>query len=327
MIVFQSVVLICNLGCVGQDPSSLVNVTVTYNANGGDVLQFAQTVSAGGTIALPAPTRSGYVFSGWHTAIDGGIMVGKSGDNYVVEADVTLYAHWLAGVTIYYSANGGIVSQATEVVTTGSMVILPAATRIGYVFIGWHDKHGEMVGTAGDEYIVKGDIVFQGALAETLIAEWRRIVTITFNANGGSNSPPPIAQPAESNFQLPVITRSGYIFSGWYTTVATNDGEKVGDAGDVYTIPITALANTVLYAKWAPGDVTITYNANGGNVVPLAETATAGSIILLPLPTLDGHVFSGWFSAISSGVKAGGAGDSFKLDANVELYAQWYISI
>ena len=67
--------------------------SVTFNANGGSVKETRRTVASGAAVGdLPEPTRTGYVFSGWWTAAEGGVRVDAS---YVVDSSVTLYAHWM----------------------------------------------------------------------------------------------------------------------------------------------------------------------------------------------------------------------------------------
>lgn len=68
--------------------------TVTFDANGGTVVQKTMQVPAGSTLdLLPTPTRSGYTFVCWSsTNGDSGFLV-KAGE-YIVEQDVTLYARW-----------------------------------------------------------------------------------------------------------------------------------------------------------------------------------------------------------------------------------------
>ena len=323
VMVFPMIILAGNLGCTST-PSEEDAVRVTYNANGGSVLPLSDSVPAGkgGSVSLPEPTCMGYFFDGWYTAASGGTRVGGAHDNYVVNESVTLYAQWIPGVIIYYSPNGGTVSTRNETVLAGSTVILPEPTRNGYVFNGWYNRNNVKVGIAGTEHVVQGDTEFQGNTIETLTARWRIIATVTFNVNGGNaTAPSDIPAPAESSIKLPSITSSGYTFSGWYT--APISGTRVGGAGDDYVIPIDAGARIILYAQWTAGEVTVTYNANGGSVSPDSETIMAKDSVILPTPTRDGYIFSGWFSAPSSGTRVGGAGSSFTVEVDVTLYAQW----
>jgi uncharacterized repeat protein (TIGR02543 family) len=67
---------------------------------------------------------------------------------------------------------------------------------------------------------------------------------------------------------------------------------------------------------------TVTFNANGGSS-PSSQTVNAGSSATLPSTTRSGYTFNGWYTALSGGTKAGGAGDSYTPSSDVTLYAQW----
>lgn len=68
--------------------------TVTYNANGGTVSPASASVSAGGSVTLPTPSRSGYTFAGWYTASSGGTYLGTGGSSYSPTGSTTIYAQW-----------------------------------------------------------------------------------------------------------------------------------------------------------------------------------------------------------------------------------------
>ena len=68
-----------------------INVTITYNANGGSVSPTSATVKYNGTLTLPTPTRSGYNFSGWFTAASSGNQVNNTTQ---WTSSQTIYAHW-----------------------------------------------------------------------------------------------------------------------------------------------------------------------------------------------------------------------------------------
>jgi uncharacterized repeat protein (TIGR02543 family) len=75
-------------------PPEAPTITVTFDANGGDVSPaFARTEADGKLNGLPAPRRDGYIFEGWFTQAVGGVAVTLS---RVYTADTVLYAHWTA---------------------------------------------------------------------------------------------------------------------------------------------------------------------------------------------------------------------------------------
>ena len=64
--------------------------------------------------------------------------------------------------------------------------------------------------------------------------------TVTFNSNGGS-AVSPITGQAWSSFVMPIPTKSGMSFAGWYTDEGLTR---------LYTNPVIPAANLTLYAKW-----------------------------------------------------------------------------
>jgi len=77
-----------------------VRYTVTYNANGGAVSPSSETVSAGDSLSLPVPSRSGYVCNGWYSSASGGNKLGDPGQPYWPSRSETLYAQWRQEETI-----------------------------------------------------------------------------------------------------------------------------------------------------------------------------------------------------------------------------------
>jgi uncharacterized repeat protein (TIGR02543 family) len=78
-------------------PTPTTQYTLTYNANGGTVSPTSKTLKKGETLGtLPTPTRSGYTFNGWYTALDGGNKVGSS---TTINGNMTIYAHWTKNAT------------------------------------------------------------------------------------------------------------------------------------------------------------------------------------------------------------------------------------
>lgn len=74
---------------------TLGNYTVTYDANGGTVGTSSAQVTNGGSVTLPTPTRTSYVFDGWYTAASGGTKHGNAGATFTPSASSTVYAHWI----------------------------------------------------------------------------------------------------------------------------------------------------------------------------------------------------------------------------------------
>ena len=100
-----------------QNPSK--DHIVTLNPNGGTISVNTVTTDANGKLSsLPMPTRSGYTFNGWFTAVSGGEKITT---DYVFTSDTTVYAHWTKndGNSSGGSSSGGKNHNSSNSVTTG----------------------------------------------------------------------------------------------------------------------------------------------------------------------------------------------------------------
>lgn len=109
------------------------------------------------------------------------------------------------------------------------------------------------------------------------------IYVISFNTNGGNETYDSISLDEEQSYTLPIPTREGYVFSGWFF----ND-QLITDN----TWPLNP--TTTLVAKWELIKYTITFDSNGGNEIdPIVNVKDA--LIVLPRPTKEGYKFTGWY--------------------------------
>ena len=214
---------------------------VIFDPQGGsisDATEYWMSVTMGqpyGT--LPTPTRSGYSFNGWYTDATGGARVDQ---NTIVSTanDHTLYAHWTSvsvQYTLYFSANGGEVSEASRLVYSGTAYgTLPTPAWAYHTFVGWFTEPygGAQVSAA----------TTMGDDNATIYAHWTDdTTTVAFNGNGGEPSTQTMTYPSGSKYgSLPSATRSGYILTGWFT--AATGGTRVEPRDVVSAQP--------LYAQW-----------------------------------------------------------------------------
>jgi uncharacterized repeat protein (TIGR02543 family) len=120
---------------------STYTVTFSYNSATGGNATASATFNPGGTaITLPTPTRTGFVFTGWYTALTGGSMVGAAGDNYTptgTTADITIQARWnssnanlsaltLTARTLSPSFDAGTISYTASVKNSDSSITITA---------------------------------------------------------------------------------------------------------------------------------------------------------------------------------------------------------
>ena len=152
---------------------------------------------------------------------------------------VTLNANYSANsYTVTFNANGGTVSPTTKSVTYDSTYgDLPTPTRTGYTFTGWTLNGATITSTTQ----------VKTASNHTLIAQWKAdSYTLTFDSNGqgGAVSPTTKTVTYDSTYgDLPIPTRAGYIFIGWYTT-------KDGGSQVLSNTTVKTASNHSIYAHW-----------------------------------------------------------------------------
>ncbi|GMO22955.1 MAG: hypothetical protein Pg6A_10220 [Termitinemataceae bacterium] len=150
--------------------------TLNYSSNGGSgTAPTAVTAAVGTSVTLAAGTgltKSGYYFSGWNTAVDGGGTTYAAGASYTLNATVTLYAKWDAGFALIYDVNGGTGTPPAKVASqTAISVTLAAGTGLGKqycIFGGWNTQSdgGGTTYAAGASYALSANV--------TLYAKWDR---------------------------------------------------------------------------------------------------------------------------------------------------------
>ena len=133
--------------------------------------------------------------------------------------------------------------------------------------------------------------------------------TITLNPNGGALPEYSLVAGAA----LPIPTKTGYTFAGWY--------ENQEFSGDPVTdVPTDSTKNLNFYAKWTANTYTVIFDANGGSVNPTSAVTVAGKLTSLPTPTYDGYDFIGWYTQ-KDGVEKVTTDTVFAMDSTI--YAHW----
>lgn len=115
-------------------------------------------------------------------------------------------------------------------------------------------------------------------------------------------------------------TRDGYTFVNW----TSPDGVSFANpdsASTTFTMPGKDVIVTANWQQVAPTKYTVTFNANGGSVLPAsAQTGTDGKLTVLPTPSRSNHRFDGWFTAVSGGTQIT---TDYVFTANTTIYAHW----
>ena len=227
---------------------------VTYSANEATsgTVPSIQTKTHEVNLTLASNTgnlaRTGYSFDGWNTQADGLGTDYETGSSYTANAEVTLYAKWIADTyAVTYNANEATSGTVPSVQTKTHGVNLTLASntgnlaRTGYSFDGWNTQ-ADGLGTdyeTGSSYTTNAKV--------TLYAKWiANKNTLRFDANAGSGSMDSQTVNTNEMIILPanIFTKTGYIFTGWATT-STGDVEYTDE--DFFTM---GTSDETLYAKW-----------------------------------------------------------------------------
>ena len=298
---------------------------LNYSANGGTGAPISQISYAFAAVELPSqePTRSGYRFASWNSAIDGsGSSYSPGGTVTMPAGDLTLYAQWTANsYSTSYDANGGSGAPGVSTNLYGSILTISPAepTRAGYRFNGWNTaaNGSGVTWNPGNTLTVTEDIA--------LFAQWlANIYTLRYNSNGGSGPPEPAAVSTNASITVSSTqpSRVGYTFAGWNTR---RDGSGVAYAsGAALVMPGS---DVTLFAQWSDRSYSVSYHANNGTGSPpstnsrsfLAATTVASSSL-----SRSGFTFIGWNSAADGSGSSYSPGSTFLMPAtNIILYAQW----
>jgi uncharacterized protein (TIGR02145 family)/uncharacterized repeat protein (TIGR02543 family) len=288
--------------------------TITFNANGGTVTPTNGTTNAHGTLSsLPTPTRNGYTFTGWFSALVNGEVVTEHTEFFT---DFTIYAHWKINTfTITFDPNGGTVSPRTA--TTGDdgrLASEPTPTRAGYTFDGWYTT----AATGGTEVTTSTVFTANTTVYARWVAGTVPTYTITFNANSGTVTPTGGITTAHGTLpSLPTPTRNGYTFSGWFTTAT--GGTEVS-TGTIFT------ANGTIYAHWAAKTFTVTFSSQGGSAVAEQNVAPGGKATAPnPKPSRQGYEFGDWYQDVAY-TKVWHF-DTDAVTEDITLFAGWVLRI
>ena len=286
------------------------DVTVTLHTDGGTIEYNTITVhynSAVGTI--PTPTKTGNTFAGWYQ--DENLTVPATSETIITQ-DTDLYAKWLPDVTVTLNGNGAIVIPSEITVGQGMAVgPLPTPSKTGFTFGGWYQNEGLTI-PATSETIINNDTDFY--------AKWMENITVTFEPNDGTVSPTSVTFPSGTAIgELPIPTRPGYGFDGWYIDDETFETEVTENT--VFN------STTIIYAKWEElADITINFDADGGTANPNTVTMRPGFAIG-ELPTISNTPdqtssnFVGWF--IDDNTYTTEVTEDTIFDEDTDVIAKW----
>ena len=257
----------------------------------------------GTPVTLQALVNPGYSFRGWYK----GSSLFSSNANYTFNMpgeNINLTAKWdIISYGISYVLNGGVNNPSNPSnYNVESNIEFAPATKKGYTFLGWFDNNNNQINSISSGTV--GPI--------TLTAHWNdgNNYVVTLDANNGSVYPNQATVTYNQNYSLPIPTRNGYEFNGWYngTTKINNSGTWTYDS------------DISIVASWTVIDYSITYNLNNGTNDPsnLASYTVEDSFVFKN-PTREGYSFAGWFDSDNNKIEELSVGST----GNLTLTANW----
>ena len=258
--------------------------------------------------------RPGYQLDGWYTS-------GTYAGNPVTEIpygspNKIYYAKWsVATYTLVFDQNsaGKIIDHITY--QMGDTVEFETITREGLTFRGWShipDGTGEVFTTLPPTFWGNHTLyaIYEPAYFDLIL--WTDGGTLPAGKSV-------ITVEYTKPYELPFPEKTGFVFKGWYDSAEPNAKRLTDDKGKSLA-PYGLISESTAYARWTPLTYTVTFNTNGGNSIP-SQTVNHGDKPTLPAdPTLDGKVFSGWFSDSELTTRVS---QTLRVTSNITLYAKW----
>ncbi len=198
---------------------------------------------------------------------------------------------------------------------------IPTLTRAGYIFDGWFDA-------AEDGNKITADTVFTDHT--TVYAHWsddhNYVEDVIYNVrtdrcDGGAVEVFPSKAHKGDTVLISATADDGYSFSKFIVTDNSGHAVNIVD-GDSFVMPDGDVTVSAVFEPDRATAYRVRFDANGGTPSLVQRQVGAGSMIASfpDDPSLEGYVFSGWFTSKTGGDKVTPA-DQFT--RNMTVYAHW----
>jgi len=197
--------------------------TITFNPNGGEITPTSGSTDTDGKLAsLPTPTRTGYTFSGWYTAVTGGTQITTSTE---FSANTTIYARWTC---TYLDENGETqyVSSFTEINANSS----PSNLN------GWYLVRGN---------VTPSTLTVSGA-AHIILADNSNLTVTGSSSNAGINV-------SEGNSLTIYAQSTGNNMGSLTANGGSNGGAGIGGGGSSGGVSNTIFTESFESIGWSSG--------------------------------------------------------------------------
>lgn len=289
-----------------------VTYTYTFNANGG-VFADGSVVKTmlfnhGDATKAPdtAPTKEGYVFTGWKQ-LDGTAMPEKA------VGDLTLYAQYEpATFTVSFDSDGGSTVPSEDHKADEEINSFPTPTKDNAIFVGW-TYNGQRISypftMPASNITLKAAWEYMGPITATLTYEF------TGDVPAGAETLLPAGGSYEAGQNVTLAdkpTFDGYEFHGWFYK-----GEQVSQI----MLPADGATVTGYWTEIPAQKGTI--NFYDGDKLLFTKTGNVGEQEAAPVPpTKEGYTFVCW-------TDANGGEVTFPVtytEDTINVYAKWEAS-
>lgn len=291
-----------------------------------------------GRVAKPSadPVKNGYTFAGWKTANGGATAFDFT--NAVITAKTNLYAGWTpVSYQISYVLDGATASNPASYTIESGAITLNNPIRTGYDFTGWSGT-----GLTGDTN--KTVTILTGSTGDrSYTAHWKeQTYQITYHLDGYNAPSGDCSYTYGTGKTLPVPSRTGYTFDGWYDNSSCTGGKLT-------SVSNTDTGNKEFWGKWNANSYTVIFHGSshtGGSMERQSFTYGTAQKLTANAFTREyaviynhnyndsknttaraSHTFDGWATSIN-GAKTYDDGQSvtdltFVKGGEVSLYACW----
>lgn len=252
-------------------------------------------------ITFPTLSKVGYDFAGWYEDEN---FTTPFTQTKLSNTNPTIYAKWLPKtyqLTIHH--NDGTTNTSVINIIFGDTIIYPEITYTGHMFVGYFEDANftteftsEIMPSRNVELYIKWNIKQITVYFETMA--FAELISKTINYGKTVSEPPAPNNP-------------GYNFLGWYTSQAyTTEFD--------FSIPLEH--DIIIYARWIKNQYTITFNSNGGSIVPTINKYYHDKLETPITPIKKGYKFLGWFtnSELTETYTF-----TYMPDRSFTLYAKW----
>ena len=247
-----------------SDSESLFTVSYYPNAaESGDVPDDENFYPQGYTATVRdnsgALRLDAHIFDGWNTSADGTGIQYATGDELVMNANLTLHAQWARVYEVSYDGNlddgTGVAPLDENSYREGEPVtVLDNSGNLqkdGHTFLRWNTQSD-----GGDVDYAPGATFTIGSGDVTLYAQWTEnpVYILSYDPNGADGGSVPVGpRNYEAGEAVTVSGNTGNLFKADHTFAGWNDEAEGNGAqyktGDLLVVPEE---DVTLYAQWNP---------------------------------------------------------------------------